>query len=110
MESCLSLNETLACSLSASMSLSLSLPLPLSLPFSCSAYLPRPPLPSQACIAFHKGQYAQARELYASVIQENPGCPAAVRVGLGMCLYKLGHIEPAKKAFIRALQLDVSTA
>ncbi len=103
MESRLSLNEALACSLSVSVSLSLSC--------SCPAHLPSPhPLPSQACIAFHKGQYAQARELYASVIQENPGCPAAVRVGLGMCLYKLGHIEPAKKAFIRALQLDVSAA
>ncbi len=64
----------------------------------------------QACIAFQKGQFAQARELYASVIQENPGCPSAVRVGLGMCLYKLGHIEAAKKAFIRALQMDVSAA
>ena len=61
----------------------------------------------QACIAFHKGKYAQARELYANVISENPQCPAAVRVGLGMCLFKLGHIYAAKKAFLRALQLDV---
>ncbi len=91
-------------------SLSLCLCLRLCLALALHTYPHPTPLPSQACIAFHKGQYAQARELYASVIQENPGCPAAVRVGLGMCLYKLGHIEPAKKAFIRALQLDVSTA
>jgi RNA polymerase-associated protein CTR9 len=62
----------------------------------------------QACIAFHDGKYEVARGLYADVIVTNPSCPASVRVGLGMCLYKLGHIDAALAAFKRALQLDVT--
>ena len=32
-----------------------------------------------------------------------PDCPAAVRVGIGLCRYKLGQIEKARKAFQRVL-------
>lgn len=37
-------------------------------------------------------------------LQVNPECPAAVRLGIGMCRYKLGQHEKAKQAFQRVLQ------
>ena len=43
---------------------------------------------------------------YAKAIRMHPACPASVRVGLGMCLFKLGHIDIAKKSMQRALDLD----
>lgn len=36
----------------------------------------------------------------------NPECSASVRVGLGLCCYKLGQISRAQAAMARALQLD----
>lgn len=36
----------------------------------------------------------------------NPECSASVRVGLGLCCYKLGQIPRAQAAMARALQLD----
>lgn len=35
-----------------------------------------------------------------------PDCPAAVRVGIGLCCYKLGQFEKARKAFQRVLQVS----
>ncbi|KAL2945182.1 Protein CTR9-like protein [Bienertia sinuspersici] len=35
-----------------------------------------------------------------------PDCPGAVRLGIGLCRYKLGHFEKARQAFERVLQLD----
>lgn len=61
----------------------------------------------QAALAFQEGKYDVARELYAGIITNNPDCPAAVRVGLGMALFRLGHVEAATAAFKRAIQLDV---
>lgn len=37
-----------------------------------------------------------------------PYCPAAVRVGMGLCRYKLGQFEKARKAFQRVLMVSES--
>lgn len=34
----------------------------------------------------------------------HPNCPAAVRLGIGLCRYKLGQLEKARQAFERVLQ------
>lgn len=36
----------------------------------------------------------------------NPECSSSVRVGLGLCCYKLGQISRAQAAMTRALELD----
>lgn len=38
------------------------------------------------------------------VLQVYPGCPAAVRLGIGLCRYKLGQLDKARQAFDRVLQ------
>lgn len=63
----------------------------------------------QAAVHFEHGEHKRAREIYAEVIKTCPTCPASVRVALGMCLYKLGHIDAAKQAMERALQMEVRT-
>ena len=37
-----------------------------------------------------------------------PNCPAAVRLGIGLCRYKLGQFEKARQAFERVLQASES--
>lgn len=34
----------------------------------------------------------------------HPRCPAAVRLGIGLCRYKLGQFDKARQAFTRVLQ------
>lgn len=34
----------------------------------------------------------------------HPRCPAAVRLGIGLCRYKLGQFDKARQAFARVLQ------
>lgn len=43
---------------------------------------------------------------YSEAIRVNPECSASVRVGFGLCCYKLGQIPRAQAAMARALQLD----
>lgn len=38
-----------------------------------------------------------------------PECPAAVRLGIGLCRYKLGQFDRAKQAFERVLQASHDT-
>ena len=59
-----------------------------------------------ACLKFEAGEYKEAENIYKRVIIEDPDCPAAVRVALGMCFYKRGRIQRAKMAFQRAIDLD----
>ncbi|KAF3508971.1 hypothetical protein F2Q69_00004374, partial [Brassica cretica] len=40
------------------------------------------------------------------VLQLHPGCPAAVRLGIGLCRYKLGQLDKARQAFDRVLQAN----
>ncbi|KAI3814451.1 hypothetical protein L1987_14091 [Smallanthus sonchifolius] len=65
-----------------------------------------PALLGQACVEFNRGKYSSSLEMYKRVLQVYPGCPAAVRLGIGLCRYKLGQFERAKQAFERVLQLD----
>ncbi|PWA95531.1 binding protein [Artemisia annua] len=65
-----------------------------------------PALLGQACVEFNRGKYSNSLEMYKRVLQVYPQCPAAVRLGIGLCRYKLGQFERAKQAFERVLQLD----
>jgi RNA polymerase-associated protein CTR9 len=60
----------------------------------------------EACILFHEGNYKAALSHYCDVLRWNPRCGAGIRVGLGLCCYKLGQLSRAKAAFERALELD----
>ncbi|KAL6984578.1 Protein CTR9 [Sarracenia purpurea var. burkii] len=60
----------------------------------------------QACVQFSRGRYSDSLELYKRALQVYPQCPGAVRLGIGLCRYKLGQYEKAKQAFQRVLQLD----
>ncbi|RZB65084.1 protein CTR9 homolog [Glycine soja] len=65
-----------------------------------------PALLGQACVEFNRGRFSDSLELYKRVLQVYPNCPAAVRLGIGLCRYKLGQFEKAQQAFERVLQLD----
>ncbi|GFW04088.1 RNA polymerase-associated protein CTR9 homolog [Trichonephila clavipes] len=65
-----------------------------------------PSLLGKACIAFNKKDYRGALSLYKKALRTNPRCPAAVRLGMGHCFYKMGKLDKAKLAFERALVLD----
>ncbi|XP_068663134.1 protein CTR9 homolog [Aristolochia californica] len=65
-----------------------------------------PAILGQACVHFSRGRYSESLDLYKRVLQLYPNCPAAVRLGIGLCRYKLGQFEKARQAFERALQLD----
>lgn len=65
-----------------------------------------PALLGQACVQFSRGRYSDSLELYKRALQVYPECPAAVRLGIGLCRYKLGQVEKAKQAFRRVLELD----
>ncbi|XP_028786901.1 protein CTR9 homolog isoform X1 [Neltuma alba] len=65
-----------------------------------------PALLGQACVEFNRGRYSDSLELYKRALQVYPNCPAAVRLGIGLCRYKLGQFEKAQQAFERVLQLD----
>lgn len=65
-----------------------------------------PSLLGKACIAFNKKDYRGALAFYKKALRTNPGCPAAVRLGMGHCFLKLGKPEKARLAFQRALHLD----
>ncbi|KAL1452732.1 hypothetical protein WDU94_006936, partial [Cyamophila willieti] len=65
-----------------------------------------PSLLGKACIAYNKNNYRGALAFYKKALRTNPGCPAAVRLGMGHCFMKLGNQEKARLAFERALELD----
>lgn len=65
-----------------------------------------PSLLGKACIAYNKKEYRIALTYYKKALRTNPGCPADVRYGLGLCFFKLGNEAKARAAFERALELD----
>ncbi|GKV24763.1 hypothetical protein SLEP1_g34332 [Rubroshorea leprosula] len=65
-----------------------------------------PALLGQACVEFNRGHYSDSLELYKRALQVYPDCPGAVRLGIGLCRYKLGQFEKARNAFQRVLQID----
>lgn len=58
-------------------------------------------------MAYERGQYARARALYAAVIKRQPQCVPQVRLGLGLSLFKMNHLDAAEKAFLRGQELQV---
>jgi RNA polymerase-associated protein CTR9 len=65
-----------------------------------------PALLGQASVEFNRGRFSESLQLYKRALQVFPGCPAAVRLGIGLCRYKLGQLDKARQAFDRVLQLD----
>lgn len=66
---------------------------------------------AEALQAWQKNDFVAARACYVDIIERNHAfCGALPRIGLGFCLSRMGHIEAAKLAFKRALQLDPSNA
>ncbi|KAI3864291.1 hypothetical protein MKX03_006124 [Papaver bracteatum] len=65
-----------------------------------------PALLGQACVQFSLNRYTESLDLYKRALQVYPNGPAALRLGIGLCRYKLGQFEKARQAFQRVLQLD----
>lgn len=66
-----------------------------------------PALLGMAAVEYAEGKYRDALALYGNAIQLYPKqSGASVRVGFGMCCYKLGQVDRAKAAFTRAHTLD----
>ena len=63
-------------------------------------------LVGKACISFNKKDYKGALNHYKKALKTNPNAPASVRLGLGLCFFKMSKIAKAKLAFERALELD----
>jgi RNA polymerase-associated protein CTR9 len=55
-----------------------------------------PSLLGNACIAFNKKDFRGALQFYKKALRTNPGCPAAVRLGMGHCFLKLGNQDKAR--------------
>uniref|UniRef100_A0A6G1S7A9 RNA polymerase-associated protein CTR9 n=1 Tax=Aceria tosichella TaxID=561515 RepID=A0A6G1S7A9_9ACAR len=63
----------------------------------------------KAIIEFNKKEPSGKRNalgFYKKALQICPNCPADVRLGLGICFYKLNMFDKAEAAFKRALALD----
>jgi RNA polymerase-associated protein CTR9 len=63
-------------------------------------------LVGKACIFFNKKDYKNALNNYKKALKINANSPASVRLGMGLCFYKMQKIPKAKLAFERALELD----
>lgn len=60
----------------------------------------------KACILYNEKKYDEALKCYQSVLKYySTNAPAVVRLGLGLCYYKLGKIDLAKKFFEKTLKL-----
>ncbi|GJP49352.1 hypothetical protein CLOM_g8574 [Closterium sp. NIES-68] len=84
-----------------------------------------PALLGKACVLFQKGKFQDALNLYKKVLQMHPGCPASVRLGIGLCHLRLFsssaarqpaaarrefHQAKARQALERVLQLEPGNA
>jgi len=70
-----------------------------------------PALLGMASVEFYEKNYHKALKLYGTAIQLYPSSPkksaaASIRVGFGLCCYKLGQVDRARAAFQRAHELD----
>ncbi|KAJ2501613.1 protein required for normal CLN1 and CLN2 G1 cyclin expression [Coemansia sp. RSA 1972] len=59
---------------------------------------------------FGKRQYQQALHTYQQVLTQQPRGKPDARIGIGMCLYKLGHTNDARRALKRAVDVDATAA
>lgn len=44
--------------------------------------------------------------MYKEALMTHPNLPPAVRLGVGLCFYRLGHLDRAKQCFERVLELE----
>ncbi|KAJ2361660.1 protein required for normal CLN1 and CLN2 G1 cyclin expression, partial [Coemansia sp. RSA 2610] len=59
---------------------------------------------------FGKRQFQQALSLYQQVLTLRPRAKPDPRIGIGMCLYKLGHTNDARRALKRAIDINPAAA
>ncbi|KAJ1746603.1 protein required for normal CLN1 and CLN2 G1 cyclin expression [Coemansia sp. RSA 1821] len=59
---------------------------------------------------FAKRQFQQALSIYQQVLVLRPRGKPDPRIGIGMCLYKLGHTNDARRALRRSIEVDSSAA
>ncbi|KAJ3053421.1 protein required for normal CLN1 and CLN2 G1 cyclin expression [Rhizophlyctis rosea] len=59
-----------------------------------------------AALAYHAERYVEALKYYRKALQVEPNGKPDVRVPIAMCLFKLRRIDPARKALLRALELN----
>lgn len=50
-------------------------------------------LVGKACIAFNKKDYKNALNIYKKALKINANSPASVRLGLGLCFFKMGKVS-----------------
>ena len=48
----------------------------------------------------------KARKLFGKVLAQYPACPPDVRLGFGLCCYRLGEMDRARAAFQRWVRMD----
>lgn len=61
----------------------------------------------RASIFYAKGDYAEALRTYRELLRDlRDRCPNIVRFGIGLCLFRRGLLEQARRAFRRVLALD----
>ena len=69
-----------------------------------------PALLGKAAVEYGMGRTKAALRGYRTVLRLLPHCPAGVRVGIGMCLARLGRVDTARAAFERAIELEPGNA
>ena len=65
-----------------------------------------PALVGKGSILFNKKDYKNSLNHFKRALKSNPGAPASVRLGMGLCFFKLNKLPKARMAFERALELD----
>ncbi|KAJ1679655.1 protein required for normal CLN1 and CLN2 G1 cyclin expression, partial [Spiromyces aspiralis] len=61
---------------------------------------------AKARVHYAKKQYPMALDIYQHVLTLRPYSKPDVRVGIGLCFQKLGMRDKARRAFLRAIELD----
>ncbi|KAJ2883836.1 protein required for normal CLN1 and CLN2 G1 cyclin expression [Coemansia aciculifera] len=64
----------------------------------------------KARVLFSKHRYQHALEVYQQVLVLRPTGKPDPRIGIGLCLHKLGHAADARRALARAAEIDPMAA
>ncbi|KAJ1961883.1 protein required for normal CLN1 and CLN2 G1 cyclin expression [Dipsacomyces acuminosporus] len=64
----------------------------------------------KARVLFGKKLFQQALAIYQRILTLRPKGKPDVRIGIGMCLQKLGHVNDARAAFERAIEVNPEAA
>ncbi|KAJ2472161.1 protein required for normal CLN1 and CLN2 G1 cyclin expression [Coemansia sp. RSA 2322] len=64
----------------------------------------------KARVLFGRHQFQQALGLYQQVLRLRPSGKPDPRIGIGLCLHRLGHSADARLALARAAEVDASAA